>query len=206
MISPLDPFSLEFDSIELDGAPSTAACDRAMALATLTAPAPDISPRFYLLSDADGRFVVDCQTGVISVTDDALVETERGRLHSVRLRVEEPSGAMYELDLKLRITGRVPQVVRSEEFVLGVEAARRAPQLTPVKRIALAPAQPIVPWPTFAAFKGGGAASLLSHCAAPPPYGSVLDTRLPPVRVSAAVLALTDAPPPPSGRDAIWSV
>ncbi|MBK8544718.1 MAG: hypothetical protein IPL62_14910 [Caulobacteraceae bacterium] len=37
-------------------------------------------------------------------------------MHAARLRVIEPSGATYELEMQLRITGRVPQMLGAEEF------------------------------------------------------------------------------------------
>jgi hypothetical protein len=206
MIPPLDPFSAKFDSIEIEGAPSSAAYDHAMALAAPTAAAPELEPGFYLLSDANGRFVVDRAIGVISVKDDALVEIERGQVHSVRLRVVEPSGAVYELDLRLRITGRVPQMVSEEDFPLGGDVTpARAPELAPLTRIGFAPPRPTVPWSTFSAFKGAGAPGPLSHCGGAA-YGALLDVRLPAVSVSFASLVLVETLPAPSGRNAIWTI
>lgn len=71
---------------------------------------------FYLIDDAGGRFIVDRELGIVSLADDALLTREQGSVHAARLRVIEPSGASYELDLKLRLTGRVPQVVGAEDF------------------------------------------------------------------------------------------
>lgn len=113
MIPPLDPFAQKFDSIEIDPAraPSPAAIASAMALA-----APPEAPGFYLLDDAGGRFIVDRDMGVVSLVDETLIKTERGAIHGVRLKVIEQSGATYELDMRLRVTGRVPQMVGAEEF------------------------------------------------------------------------------------------
>jgi hypothetical protein len=126
MIPTPDPFTQQFDSIEIDPArtPSQAAIESAMALSapredmlTATAAAPDIvQPGFSLLDDAGGRFVVDRDMGVVTLADEKLLNSERGDVHAVRLRVIEPSGATYELDMRLRITGRVPQMVGAEEF------------------------------------------------------------------------------------------
>jgi len=126
MIPPLDPFAQQFDSIEIDPerAPSQAAIESAMALSapreeflTVSAAAPDIvQAGFYLLDDAGGRFVVDRDMGVVTLADEALLNSERGDVHAVRLRVVEASGTTYELDMQLRITGRVPQMVGAEEF------------------------------------------------------------------------------------------
>lgn len=126
MIPPLDPFAQKFDSIDVDPAraPAREAIESAMAgLApideplTASAAAPEFAdPGFYLLDDADGRFVVDHEIGVVTLADEALLQRERGEVHGIRLRVIEPSGASYELDMQLRVTGRVPQMVGAEEF------------------------------------------------------------------------------------------
>jgi hypothetical protein len=128
MVQPPDPFALNFDAIEIDPArtPAREAIESAMSLAApvddllpISAAAPDFpSPGFYLLEDADGRFVVDREMGVVSLADDSLLERERGAVHGVRMRVVEQSGASYELDMQLRITGPVPQMVGAEEFAL----------------------------------------------------------------------------------------
>jgi hypothetical protein len=78
--------------------------------------AHDEAAGFYLLNDANGRFVVDRELGVVTLADDSLLQAERNAVHAVRLRVVEPSGATYELDMQLRITGRVPQMLGAEEF------------------------------------------------------------------------------------------
>jgi hypothetical protein len=126
MIPPPDPFAQQFDSIEIDPAraPSQTAIESAMALSsphedmlTASAAAPDIvQPGFSLLDDAGGRFVVDRDMGVVTFADETQLNSERGDVHAVRLRVVEPSGSTYELDMQLRITGRVPQMVGAEEF------------------------------------------------------------------------------------------
>lgn len=118
MIPPLDPFAQKFDSIEVDPArvPAREAIESAMAQVAPAA-APELpSPGFYLLSDANGRFIVDRDMGVVTLADETLLQTERNTAHGVRLRVVEPSGATYELDMQLRITGRVPQMLGAEEF------------------------------------------------------------------------------------------
>ena len=211
MIPPLDPFALKFDSIEIDPtrAPSMTAFDHALALAAPTAAAPEHAPRqgFYLLNDAGGRFVVDRDIGIISVKDDALIAAEHGSVHSVRMRVVEPSGTIYQLDMKLRITGRVPQMVGGEEFASLVDlAAAPAPSLTPVTRIAMAqPPRPSVAWAHFSALDDAGAPAPLSKCGGLP-YGAMFATSLPPATVHSAALALSEKPPAPSTRSAAWSI
>lgn len=74
---------------------------------------PD-GPGFYLVDDADGRFVVDRDFGVVSLKDAPTFEDARGQVHAVRLNVREPSGLVYDLTLQLRVSGMVPQVVGHE--------------------------------------------------------------------------------------------
>ena len=118
MIPPLDPFSQQFDSIEID--PARAPSQAAIGAATALSGAPDTpetaGPGFYLLDDANGRFVVDREMGVVTLADESILQSERNAVHGVRLRVIEPSGISYELDMQLRITGRVPQMLGAEEF------------------------------------------------------------------------------------------
>jgi hypothetical protein len=118
MIPPLDPFSQQFDSIEIDPArtPSQSAIERATAFSSAQhAPEPPV-PGFYLLDNANGRFVVDREMGVVTLADDSILQTERNAVHGVKLRVVEPSGASYELNMQLRVSGRVPQMLGAEEF------------------------------------------------------------------------------------------
>lgn len=78
------------------------------------------APRFTLLDDADGRFVVDAELGVISLADESVLAREAGAVHTAKLRVVEHSGASYELELKLKLTGPVPQVADADDFLLSV--------------------------------------------------------------------------------------
>jgi hypothetical protein len=120
-MSPSDAFCSAFDSIEVDPAraPSRLAIERAM---EFCAPAPRASePGFYLLDDAGGRFVIDRDWGLVSLKDAAVLAREPGAVHGARLHVVEPSGASYQLNLKLRLTGLIPQMLGGEEndFLLG---------------------------------------------------------------------------------------
>lgn len=112
MIPPLDPFTQNFDAVDPAQAPTRQAIENAMAH---VAPREE-KPGFYLLNDANGRFTVDREIGVVTLADETLLQSERNAVHGVRLRVVEPSGATYELDMQLRITGRVPQMLGAEEF------------------------------------------------------------------------------------------
>lgn len=117
-VPPLDPFSQRFDSIEVDPdrAPAREAIESAMSYLgpRETAKAPE--PGFYLLDDANGRFVIDREMGVVTLADDSILQSERNAVHGVRLRVIELSGTTYELEMRLRISGRVPQMIGAEEF------------------------------------------------------------------------------------------
>lgn len=117
-IPPLDPFSQRFDSIEVDPTrtPAREAIEHAMTYVAPQTPIEPPAPGFYLLNDANGRFVVDREMGVVTLADDSILQSERNSVHAARLRVIEPSGAIYELDMQLRITGRVPQMLGAEEF------------------------------------------------------------------------------------------
>jgi len=175
MVPPLDPFSQKFDSIEVDPAntPPREAIENAMAhvaprdeMLAASAAAPDLpSPGFYLLDDANGRFAVDRDIGVVTLADESLLQAERNAIHNVKLRVIEPSGSTYELDMKLRITGRVPQMIGAEEFaaIAGLTdetilVAPRIPVLVVPKEEpeAIAATPPATPasWTRFAVAQG----------------------------------------------------
>ena len=193
MIPPLDPFAQKFDSIEIDRAPSPAAIESAFAAIAPTAAAPEHGQAgFFLLDDANGRFVVDREMGVVMLRDEALLARELGAVYPARLRVVEPSGASYDLDLQLRITGRVPQVVGSDEFGFPADAAA-APTTAPAPRVA---------WTSFAPALGTQTKPTLSATGA---YGALLGATLPSVRLTATI-ALADALLTPASQHAAWSL
>jgi hypothetical protein len=72
-------------------------------------------PAFLLLDDAGGRFVADRRTGLISLADETLLETERGAVHQVLLQGREASGDLYEMALTLKISGLTPSMVTGED-------------------------------------------------------------------------------------------
>jgi hypothetical protein len=151
MTSPHDPFSARFDSIEIDPAraPTKEAIEQAMA-----AIAPAEAPGFYLLDDACGRFAIDRGMGVITLKDEATLTRERGEVHGARLKVIEPSGASYEMELKLRITGHVPQMLGAEEFGFLAEMASDVnAQMSSAAPVVIKPApQPTrITWTHYAA-------------------------------------------------------
>jgi len=193
MIPPLDPFVQKFDSIEIERAPSQAAIESAFAAIAPTAAAPDDGqPGYFLMDDAGGRFMVDREIGVVTLRDETLLTREHGAVYPARLRVVEPSGASYDLNLQLRITGRVPQVVGSEDFGFGGDVAPTSAQTT----------GPQVVWTKFAAALGAQTKPALAANGA---YGALLSVTLPPVSVSATI-ALADTLPPPASAHAAWSL
>jgi hypothetical protein len=95
-------------------------------------------PGFSLADDADGRFVIDRETGIISVFNEALVAREPHAVHAARIRVVERDGGAYEFAIRLKITGPVPQVVGEYSFdaaPAGAEPAPPAPAAEPAPKI-----------------------------------------------------------------------
>ncbi|MEQ1492473.1 MAG: hypothetical protein ABL932_18165 [Terricaulis sp.] len=163
-VPPLDPFSQRFDSIEVDPdrAPAREAIESAMSYLGPRETVKAQEPGFYLLDDANGRFVIDRDMGVVTLADDSILQTERNSVHAARLRVVEPSGATYEIDMQLRISGRVPQMLGAEEFaaIAGLTdetilVAPRVPALVVSKDEPKAPVE-IAPatWTRFAVAQG----------------------------------------------------
>lgn len=192
MTTPQAPFGETFDAIDLSGARTDrAALERAMALA---APSKQEEPGFYLLDDASGRFVVDRAFGTVSLANEAILETERNRVHAVRLRVIEPSGACYEIEMRLRLTGRVPKMVGAED----IDFLAGAPALD-----APAPSPRTIHWSAYAAASGAGAAQAINDEAR---FGAVFAQPLPPAAPGPYRLHLFTPLPLPSEKSAIWSL
>lgn len=178
MTPSLESFAEQFDSIEVDPArmPSQQALEAALAACAT----PD-GPGFYLLDDANGRFVVDREFGMVMLRDEALLERERNTIQRARLRVIEPSGQSYDLDLKLRLTGAVPQVVGHEE-----EAPARAP------------------WASFFVGRDTNAPALPVCESAP--FAMLQAAALPADHATPAILTLFKQPPAPTARNAAWAI
>jgi hypothetical protein len=204
MIPPLDPFALSFDSIELDPtrAPTSDAIAHAFSVCGPAGERRDFdSPGFFLVDDADGRFVVEREMGVVSLKEEALLASESGAVHGVRLRVVEPSGSNYEIELQLRLTGLVPQVVGAEEFaaIAGLE-----PSAAPVAQPAPAEAKPPLDWSAYAiATAVQPAATLADEDAA---FGSLLAATMPSKGGQTAFLTLDAELPAPAARNADWRI
>lgn len=216
MIPPLDPFSQQFDSIEIDPAraPSQAAIENATAFSGSQHAPETPAPGFYLLDDANGRFVVDRDMGVITLADESILQSERNAVYAAKLRVVEPSGASYELAMRLRISGRVPQMLGAEEFaaIAGLTdetilVAPRVPVLVvpkePAPIVAAAPhtETPVTsaPWTRFAAAQG--------HSARTPrlqPRRSFITAELP--AITEPVSFGFDGLPPPFSAHLPWSL
>lgn len=164
MSSSHDPFSALFDALEVDVSRAPSALDHALAIAAPTAAAPDVTaPGFYLLDDVGGRFEVDRDFGVISLKDESILAREHGAVYKVRLRVIEHSGSSYDMEMQLRLTGRVPQMVGAEDnaFLIGLAAGDTHQAAPPVAtpQTAVAPTPPIetsasMSWTKYAAAYG----------------------------------------------------
>jgi len=191
MSSP-DPFSARFDTIAVDSAnaPSAEAIENALSA---------VMGNFKLLDDAGGRFVVDAQLGIISVASDAILARDAGQTHSVRLRTVEASGDCYDLDLTLKITGHVPQMLGAEDFSA---LARLAADVAPatVAKIQLPP----TPFTRYAAMHGTSPAATLGNERAP--YGTLLGADLSRSAAARTDLRLREAPPVPSRANTDWAI
>lgn len=166
-------------------------------------------PGFYLVDDAGGRFIVDRQWGIVSVANDDVLAREAGSVHSVTLRVIEPSGASYQLPMQLRLTGRVPQMVGAEEFAmlasmadgLADQIANGDVALAPAPQIKAMPAPvPTIAWSQFsAACAKPGKGALPEQDFAPP-----LPNMSP--RLANAGLSMPEMTLAPTPADADWSL
>jgi hypothetical protein len=173
-----DEFAQSFDAIEIARAPSPSAIDAARV-------------GFHLEDDAGGRFVIDREFGVVSLRDEGLLAAELGRVHAVQLRVVESSGHSYVLDLQLRVTGMVPQMVGAEDFGLGADAPTTTQRLTPS-----------VPWTAFAPVRGRQATTPLTSEGA---YGALFSSALPLINERVDI-AFTEGALQPAHANAEWSL
>lgn len=151
------------------------------------------APGFYLLDDAQGRFIVDPAFGFVSLRDDATLETERGQVFVARLRVVEPSGEEYTLDMRLKITGRVPQMLGPEEDALPEPRATQT-------HAPLAPAA----WAHFSAWRGEALGESIADESAA--FGALINSAPHAHAVERASLSLAAAPPPPASRATSWTI
>ncbi|HRP11440.1 MAG TPA: hypothetical protein PLK37_10430 [Terricaulis sp.] len=186
------PFGEAFDAIDLAATRADRhAIERAMAHV-----APAEAPGFYLLDDAGGRFVVDRALGVVSLRDESILEAERNSVHAARLRVVEPSGACYEMEMKLRLTGRVPKMVGAEDidFLAGAPAIDAPPASAAPRAIS---------WSAYAAFAPEGAPQAINDEAR---FGRAVAQAVPPAAAGPYRLHLFTPLPPHAEKSAIWSL
>lgn len=207
-----EPFAARFDAIEINTAPSSAAFDHALAIAAPSAAAPELeTPGFYLLNDAGGRFEVDRDFGVVSLRDETLAQSENGAVHNVRLKVIERSGSSYELDMQLRITGRIPQMMGADEFAFlaNITIDKPIPEFTARASTAPAPApvarpRHAVAWSSFSATSDEGPAAPVGLETSA--FGSLLKAALPVDVIAAATLNEIEPTPRPARANADWSL
>lgn len=203
----LDNFAQSFDSIEINRktAPTPDVLDLAIDAVAKPAIAIADQPGFYLIDDADGRFAIDRDTGIVTLRDERLLSIEFGAIHQAHIRVVELSGASYELKFRLRLTGRVPQMAGAEEndVLAGLAAAPIPDLMTPQEKI-LAP-EPQIPWLSFAAATlSRGKAHLYGETA---PFGTLFaGPILPGAYENVADLAVIDTLPPPAAAIADWAL
>lgn len=192
-----DPFSARFDSIEIDPSrQSLAAIDHALALAAPSAAAPEFAQAgFYLMDDAGGRFIIDREMGVVSLKDAATLERERFSTHTVRVNVIEQSGHSYEMEMQLRLTGLVPQMVGAEDALFSIPP-NEAPQ-----QVVTAPTAPFVEahWTKYAAAHGRAGKAEIART-----RRSFIQPELPVTGFSHATLTLGALPPVGLAGD--WSL
>lgn len=195
MMSPHEEFAASFDNARV--APRTAAGE---------------TPGFYLVDDCNGRFTIDQAIGVVSLAHEHLLTLEAGAVHVARVRVVEMSGASYEMNLKLRMTGRVPQIVGGEDndFLAGLASGPIVDLMTPQEKAVhkvVVPEPPALSWLRYAAARTTpGKRPLYGETA---PFGALFETPgvFPDdIYVEEGELGL-DAPlPRPSDADAAWIV
>lgn len=154
-------------------------------------------PSFYLLDDDGGRFVVDRTLGVVSLRDASILDVERGSVRTVKLCVIEPSGARYDLEMKLRLTGPVPAMVGAEDidFLAGAPSIDPPAQTTPPPRAA--------PWSAYAAATAHASAAAINETAR---FGAAIDRPAAPAAPGPYRLHLFTPLPPHAEKTALWSL
>jgi hypothetical protein len=195
MMSAPEEFTATFDNVRVEPKASSA---------------PD-APGFYLLDDCNGRFVIDRDIGVITLAHDHLLTLEAGAVHTARVLVIEMSGANYEMNMRLRMTGRVPQVVGHEDndALSALAAAPLVDLMTPLQKSVhdvTAPEPPAQPWVRFAVSRfAPGKQALYGETA---PFGSLFEVPaiFPDVYLEEGKLGLDGALPRASTNDAAWVI
>lgn len=187
MTQPLDPSAQDCDATGAAGASNV------FELPLRPSAGDFAKPGFHLMKDAGGRFVVDRDMGVVRLADASLLERERGALHQVRLKVVEASGESYELDMTLRVTGLVPQMVGPDEFAFGGDGVD-APAPPPRRSIA---------WESYCLAANAAPAPLGDEAS---PFGTLLSPPRPALSLPRAQLQLGAALPQPAPKHADWTI
>ena len=199
-MSTSEDFASRFDSISVE-----------RAVAFTDAPEGDdpLAPGYTLLDDANGRFAIERETGIVSVLRDDTLASDAGRTFAITLRCVERSGMTYTQTLQLRVTGRIPQIVGDSAndalSTLGAGPLWDDAPIVPARRrvaMAFGAAKAEAPepahvtrseWSAFAAFCAHVARQPLNNDGA---FGALLAAQLPPVHVDAALGLGADLPPP----------
>lgn len=188
-----DPFAY-FDEARAEGGASLLIDD---AFETLAGGASAEDAAFVLLDDAGGRFVVDPRTGLICLADEERLNQERDSVHAVRLQARDGAGEPYEMTLRLKLTGVVPEIVDADETL---DAPVETP--APVEAVDME-ASSLSPWRDFAAFLGRTAHAPSPNAAAR--FGEACDFGLEErFDLDAATLSIGAALPAPAS-DAAWN-
>jgi hypothetical protein len=150
-----------------------------------------------LIDDAGGRFVIDPETGVISLANPGAARSEFGHIHRVRVRSLDLVGGAYEASFHLRVGSPLPEVVMPDGAdPLGGDPLAFA--------LAPPPAAPMRAWCEIAA--AVGAVRPRSTAREEAPFGAALgaDCAAYPAMRATAALHLDTPPPAPAPRDARW--
>ena len=159
-------------------------------------------PAFQLIDDADGRFAIDSENGIVTIARESLLQTEFGAVHGVRMRVRERSGASYELALRLRISGHVPQMAESAALDPSDAPAPPDAKLTPRPRIASA----IWAAPHLHFADDGAPVGADSYLAEDEPFGGLCYAQAWPMAGALATLAPSAARLTPASAGARWTL
>jgi hypothetical protein len=158
-------------------------------------------PAFQLIDDAGGRFVIDSENGIVTLANEALLQNEFGALHNVRMRVRERSGAAYELALRLRISGHVPQMAEAAPLDAIDEPICAEPEATP----AVEPTQSSFSAPQLHYVDDGAPINGDLFLAEDEPFGGLCYAQSWPAGDGAATLAPPTLRLSPTSADAHWT-
>ncbi|MEM7576548.1 MAG: putative Ig domain-containing protein [Planctomycetota bacterium] len=81
---------------------------------------------FALTDDANGRFAIDENTGLITVADGSKLDHEDTAMHTLRVQVTDAAGETYEQDVAINVVN-VAEAVQLTNPISGVSATEDAP-------------------------------------------------------------------------------